>query len=154
MKKKIIFWSGILPVIILAVSLIIFFVFFNDKQEKIFYFYESGTEKAVGEMRTIPKYNHEEKNIQVYVNELLLGPRGMNLVSVFPEGTKLNQLMLREKKLYIDINNMLLKTDISKSYNIGKSIKLLRKNIIFNFPDISSVIFTITGEEPEIVESE
>ena len=154
MKKKIIFWSGIVPVVILAVSLIVFFVFYNDKQEKIFYFYESGSEKAIGEMRTIPGYHDAEKNIQVYVEELLLGPRGMNLVPVFPEGTKLNQLMLREKKLYIDINNMVLKTDISKSYNIGKSIKLLRKNIYFNFPEISSIIFTITGEEPEIVETE
>ena len=105
-------------------------------------------------MRTIPKYHDEEKNIQVYVEELLLGPRGMNLSSVFPEGTRLNQLMLREKKLFIDINNMVLKTDIIKSYNIGKNIKLLRKNIIFNFPDISDIIFTITGEEPDIAETE
>ena len=149
-----IFWSGVLPLILLALSLMIFFIFHNDSQEKIFYFFESGSDKAVGEMRNIPKYSDNEKNIQVYVEELLLGPRGMNLISVFPEGTKLNQLMLREKKLFIDINNMVLETDISKSYNIGKSIKLLRKNIFFNFPDISSIIFTITGEEPDIVETE
>ena len=81
MKKNIIFWSGILLIIIPALSVLAFFVFYNDKQEKIFYFFESGTEKPVGEMRTIPKYHDDEKNIQVYVEELLLGPRGMNLTS-------------------------------------------------------------------------
>ncbi len=154
LNKKILLWSGILPVFLLVVSLALFFLFNNNRQERTFYFHEQGTGKEIGELRTIPRYHDPERNVKVYVEELLLGPQRMNMVSVFPEGTKLNQLMLREKKLYIDINNMVLKTDIIKSYNIGKNIKLLRKNIIFNFPEISDIIFTITGEEPEIVEAE
>ncbi len=82
-------------------------------------------------MRNIPKYYDNEKNIKVYVEELLLGPRGMNLISVFPEATRLNQIMLREKKLFIDINNMVLETDISKSYNIGKSNKIVEEKYLF-----------------------
>ncbi len=154
MDKKIVFWSGIMPLIVLALTLMIFFIFHNNEQEKIFYFFEQGTEKTVGEIRTIPKYHENEKNVQVYIEELFLGPRGMNMMMVFPEGTRLNHIMLRGKKLYIDINNMILGTDIIKNYNIGKSIDLFRENILFNFPYISEIIFTITGEEPDIAETE
>lgn len=151
MEKKIIFWSGIIPLILLFVSLLFYFTIYNKNHEKMFYYYEQGNENVIGELRKIPKYFEKEKNIQVYAEELLLGPRGMYLRKVFPEGTKINQILFREKKLYIDINNMALQSDISKSYNIGNSIKLLRKNILFNFPEINEIIVTITGEEPDVV---
>ncbi len=154
MKKKIILWSGLSLLILLAVSLLIFFVFSNDRHEKAFFFYETGTYNEEGESRVIPGYHEKEKNIRIYVEELLLGPSNVNFEAIFPEGTRLNQIMLREKKLFLDINNMVLKTDISKSYNIGKSIKLLKKNIYFNFPGIDTVIFTISGEEPDIADTE
>lgn len=154
MNKKIILWSGLLPVVLLLFSLLMFFVFYNKYQEKTFFYYEQGTDNIIGELRKIPRYSENEKNIKVFADELILGPGEMNLKMIFPEGTKINQLLIREKKLYIDINNMVLQSDIIKSYNIGKSIKLLRKNIEFNFPDIISIIFTINGEEPDIVETD
>lgn len=154
MEKKIIFWSGIVPLILLFLSLLFFFTIYNKNHEKMFYYYEQGSENIIGELRKIPKYFEKEKNIQVYAEELLLGPREMNLEMVFPEGTKINQILFRGKKLYLDVNNMALQSDISKSYNIGKSIKLLRKNILFNFPDINEITVTITGEEPDVVITE
>ncbi len=153
MEKKIVYLSGILPLLLLFVSLSVFFVFFNKNHEKMFYFYEQGSDKTMGELRKIPKYMEKEKTVQVFVEELFLGPKEMNLEVLFPEGTKINHLLLRNKKLFIDINNMILQTDIGKDYNIGKSLNLLRKNIKFNFPGIKEIVITISGEEPDKVTS-
>jgi len=141
---------SLLLIIILLISLALFFVSNKSKANRIFFFPERQSGRPIGESRKTPGILFDkEKNMDIFVKELLLGPIGMNLDPVFPPGTKLEKLLYRDKTLYLDLNFMALLPDKRALHSFSNSLLLIEKNIIFNFPYVKKVIVTILGQEPE-----
>ena len=142
---------SLILLIILLVSLALYFRTNIHRAERIFFFPDHKSGKSIGESRKtsgIP-FN-KEKNMDFFLKELLLGPIAMHLDPVFPVGTKLEKILYRGKTLYLDLNFMALLPDKRAVHDFSHSILLIEKNIKFNFPYVEQVIITILGQEPKI----
>ena len=142
---------SLLLLIVLLISLTLFFISNIRKADRIFFFPDHKSGKVMGESRKTPGIPFDkEKNMDIFVKELLLGPIGMNLDPLFPPGTKLEKILYRGKTLYLDLNFMALLPDKRAVHGFGNSILLIEKNIKFNFPYVEKVIVTVLGQQPEI----
>ncbi|MDX9801885.1 MAG: hypothetical protein RBT69_11190 [Spirochaetia bacterium] len=130
-----------------VISLSIYFFFNFHKTERIFFFPEHNNSKTVGESRRIPRFINREKNVDVFTRELLLGPLNMKLDSLFSSGTKLEKMLYRNKIIYLDLDIKALFPDKKAIHGFDTGIRLLKKNIKFNFPYVEKVVVTISGEE-------
>jgi hypothetical protein len=68
---------------------------------------------------------------------------------LFPEGTRLNQLKLLEKTLYIDFSKELVFNLENHNLSLVEIKDLVVDNLTMNYPRIESVVITVNGVEPE-----
>ena len=85
-----------------AVSLVFFLVLRIGRVQRVLFFPKEGSTELYGELHNLPRRRSRESNIELLVSELLLGPVTLHLDRVFPRGTALNSLILREGSLYVD----------------------------------------------------
>ena len=137
--------------VVVIISSIAYITSNIHKTERIFFFPDHRSGKTVGESRKVPRipFNKEE-NIDIFLQELLLGPINMNLDPLFPVGTKLEKILFRGKIVYIDLNFMALLPDKWAVHDFENSILLIKKNIKFNFPYVKKIVIAILGQELEI----
>lgn len=151
-KKENINQRTVIYIITIIVFLISFFFWSIEnykKTERIFFFPEHQSGINWGENRKNPRsFINKEKNIYIFVSELLLGPINMKLDPIFPIGTRVEKLLFRNRILYIDLNFKAIISDTEIVYGFEKGIIFLKKNIEFNFPYIKKIVITIIGEEP------
>ncbi len=143
----------VLLLITLAVfltSLTIYILSNIHKADRIFFFPDHQSGKTIGESRKTPGVPFDkEKNMDIFVKELLLGPIDMNLDPLFASGTKLEKILYRDKIVYLDLNFMALLPDKKAVHGFDNGIILIEKNIKFNFPYVKKVVLTVLGQEPE-----
>ena len=141
----------LLFLIVLITSSVFFFRSSINRTDRIFFFPDHKSSNPIGETRKIPRIPFDkEKNMEIFVKELLLGPVSMNLDPLFSAGTKLEKILYRDKTVYLDLNFMALLPDKRAIHDFGGSIILVEKNIKFNFPHVENVVVTILGQIPEI----
>jgi len=136
--------------VIFLISLTIYITSNLHKAGRIFFFpdYQSG--KIIGEARRIPRIPFDrERNMEIFVKELLLGPMSMSFAPVFSTGNKLEKILYRNKIVYLDLNFMTLLPDKKAVQDFRDSILLLEKNIKFNFPHVRELVITVLGQKPE-----
>ncbi|MCL2792682.1 MAG: hypothetical protein FWD87_06285 [Spirochaetaceae bacterium] len=142
---------SLLLLVILIISLTLYFTSNFRRTDRIFFFPDSRSGNTIGEARKIPRIPFDrEKNMEIFVKELLLGPMSINLDPLFSTGTRLEKILFRNKIVYLDLNFMALLPDKRAVHDFSSSIMLVEKNIKFNFPFVENVIITILGQVPEI----
>ncbi|MCF7937253.1 MAG: GerMN domain-containing protein [Spirochaetales bacterium] len=140
-------WPSILAAVII-VSLV-FTVYKSDKYEKkVFFFPALHSRSLQGEQRFLPAANDPEKSIHEYVKGLLLGPADISLDMLFPEGSRINSLLHREKTLYVDMNSEVLK-ESPNSLSLEEQFAALTKGLEYNYRSIEKIIFSIEGRPIE-----
>jgi len=140
----------LLFLIVLITSSVFFFRSSIHRADRIFFFPDHKSSAPMGETRKTPRIPFDkEKNMEIFVNELLLGPVNMSLDPLFSTGTKLEKILYRNKTVYLDLNFMALLPD-KRTSDFADSMMLVERNIKFNFPHVENVIITILGQVPEI----
>lgn len=145
--------------LILIFGLLIFFIFLSSvtfylirspKQLRRRFLFpsENGTSIS-GEVRPVPRSGDLETEITTYVKELLLGPSELRMGDLFPEGTRLNQLILLENSLFIDFSKELVFNLENHHLTLVEIKELVVDNLTMNYPRIESVVITVNGVEPE-----
>ena len=141
----------LLLIVIFLISIISYFSTNLRKTDRIFFFPDHNSSKTIGESRKTPRIPFDkEKDMDIFVKELLLGPISMSLDPLFPAGTKLEKILYRDKIVYLDLNFMALLPDKRAGHGFDNSILLIEKNIKFNFPFVKKVIITVLGQETKI----
>ena len=101
----------------------------------------------VPEMHKVPLNSHPARTA---VELLLAGPQNSELVSVIPEGTKLNKLTVKEHIAYVDFNDKFI-----KKKGLGSAGEILLVGAIVNtlteFPDIQQVQLMVNGKKIDTV---
>ena len=154
MSKKLRMISAISILAVFIISFAIYISVNLHKTERTFFFPEHNNSKTVGESRRIPRFINREKNVDIFTRELLLGPLNMKLDSLFSSGTKLEKMLYRNKIIYLDLDIKALFPDKKAIHGFDTGIRLLKKNIKFNFPYVKKVVVTISGEETLIEDGE
>ncbi len=108
-----------------------------------FYFESTDTDGYEMEVRQLPSVKGREK-IELFTEELLLGPSIQRAKRVFPVGTHALFCFEQNKILYLNLSKEAL-YDFSDSASIARNLKVIEKNIKANFPAVREIEFFIEG---------
>ncbi|MBN1649011.1 MAG: GerMN domain-containing protein [Spirochaetales bacterium] len=152
---------------IFLVSLIIFKLSPDDIKYRVLFFPADETNRLIGETRRLKDRGKLEKDAEILLREILLGPSVLEHNRYIPRGTKLQSVMLRDSVLYVDysvqIQQLVLREVIGNPpaaesgkvmprdmmpLGLAGALGVVQKTIKFNFPLIRQVVFTINGEIP------
>ena len=134
-------------VVVLCVAGMVVAQVTRGTKRHVFYFSVIGTERLVREVRYLPKHP-VQGDVQLYVDELLLGPETQRARPLFSLGTKNEFCFVRGKTLYVGLSKDVL-YQIPEADTITKGIALLCKNIKKNFHDIKNIALFIDGKYVE-----
>lgn len=130
-------------IIVLAVLLFAFlislliYIFKTESYSRVFVFPSADTGSYIVERRNLSKESVQGE-LQLFIDELLLGSTVERTKMIFSSGTKVVSCFQRGNVLYLDLSEDLLVIDDS-SYPIEKGIELLKLNIKRNFSDIDTI---------------
>ena len=116
--------------------------------ERTLFFVEPVSKAVVLEHRLIAEKHDLELNAELLIKDELLGPALLVRDSVFPAGTRLNHVLLRDGILYADLSIEAMFPSAHSGLNFKDSIQILEKTISFNFPQIEQIVITIDGSIP------
>ncbi len=108
-----------------------------------FYFESTDTDGYEMEVRQLPSVKGRDK-IELFTEELLLGPSIQRAKRVFPVGTHALFCFEQNKILYLNLSKEAL-YDFSDSASIARNLKVIEKNIKANFPAVREIEFFIEG---------
>ena len=141
-----------ITVLLALIAFVVFGIHFYRSQhvytERTLFFVEPVSKAVVMEHRLIAEKNDLELNVERLIKDELLGPALLVRDSVFPAGTKLNHLLLRDGTLYADLSIEAMFPSAHSGLNFKDSIQILEKTITFNFPQIGDIVITIDGSVP------
>lgn len=136
-NKKHIPYFIILSVIVISFLISVIFCSVKNKERRFFIFPSETNQKLVVERRLLEK-DSIQGDIELYIDELLLGSTIERTKLIFSSGTKIKSCFLRNGILYLNITDDLIRMD-SNSMSIKEGIDLLKKNIMKNFNSVKAV---------------
>ncbi len=146
--KRVFQAAVIIALIALAVSAVCLYKAQKNYTERTLFFVEPVSKAVVMEHRLIAEKNDLELNVELLIKDELLGPALLVRDSVFPSGTRLNHVLLRDGLLYADLSLEAMFPSAHSGLNFQDSIRILEKTVSFNFPEIKNIVVTIDGSIP------
>ncbi len=122
----------------------IFFANKNSVERYLFYFHSFENDQLCTEVRYLPK-NPTQGKIQLFVDELLLGPMTNRYKSIFVRGTKVEFCTLEGNTLYVGLSSDALQTS-TDTENLRERVSLFKLNIVKKFTEIKTVLVYIDGK--------
>ena len=126
-----------------SLSLLLFLIS-NHKSRRLFIFPSVDTGKYVVEYRYLPN-NPVQGDLNLFLDELLLGSGVERTKLLFARGTKVNSCFVRKGTLYLDLSAELLQSGYGV-IDIKDGISLLKKNIHKNFFGIWKIEVFVDGK--------
>lgn len=130
----------------LLVSVLWFFLFPLDFEQQVLFFPDTVSGRLRGEVRLMPKQKEREAEVAQLIDELLLGPTGIQSTRLFPRDVFRNSTLISGEVVYADlsIEAAIFPGDIP----LEEALFAVRKSILYNFRRFSSVVITIGGQVP------
>ena len=122
-----------------------FFILGNDRRTMVFYTAKEGN--PVIEERMIPHSGFREEEITRYVNEVLLGPVVLDIAPLFPEGTRLESLLYRDKEVFVNLSESAALAPLDGIQDVKTNLYTLVLGIHRNFNYIKKVTLFVHGNE-------
>ncbi len=136
---------GFYLLLLLLVALIEFTA--SGKSLATFVFYTVRNGKASVETRSLPRYGKLELRAARYVEEALLGSGTVSLGRLFPKGTRLDSLLIRDGTAFVDLSAAAA-LPAEAEVDARRSIATLAAGLRRNFRSIKTVRIFIAGHEP------
>jgi len=112
---------------------------------KAFLFESFDSGRICIEERKFPLMNNH-KLLDLFIDELLLGPENPRYRSVFPQKTHTIFCFFKDKTLFVNFSGDIINTDIGSS-ELDIGFVLFRKNILHNFKYIKNIKMFADGHE-------
>lgn len=136
---------SILLVLIASLVCSLAFYFFKFPGERMIFFFEGARKNGEFQEARFLKKNESQEKINLYVDELLLGPTNPEYKLIFARGTKALFCFVRDGNLFVNFSDDINVHDASAS-EIKKGIELFRKNILYNFNNIHTIEIFVAGQ--------
>ena len=140
-----------LPLILMGIFILLAIILVNlgfGRLDQVYFFPLDNGSGYNGEERQIRRYSDKAERMEHTVKELLLGPSELELENIVPQGTKLQSLILRDKKVYLDFSRHFFEDFKGYSLPFQERLEYVEKNMIFNYPFLEEVVITIEGQLP------
>ncbi len=135
-----------LLIVFFLLALVFMVVDADRRVERVLFFPDEEGQSLHGELRRLPERDETGGNIELYIEELLLGPVSIDLYRLFPQEVKLESLLFDEGTLYLGFSENLITTAEYVPMSITDIIGAVGKAVVFNFPEVKEVKTAIGGE--------
>lgn len=134
----------LLLIILIFVFSMIFFLLKTKTVCRTFIFPSVQNEKLIVEKRFLSK-NPSQGDINLFVDELLLGSGVERTKLLFTDGTRVKSCFLRNDILYLNLSDDLIQMG-NGVLDIEDGVELLKKNIKKNFPKVKTIQIFVDGK--------
>jgi hypothetical protein len=139
------------PLAVLIISLflsLIFYVIFRPRLDgRVFFYPDNAGERIAAERRAVPRRSDTASRMEVFLDELALGPIRLEFSKTMPAGTDILHVAVLEKTAYVNLDKTMLKASNQLAVDFDEALENIRYNILFNFSRIEDVVFTIDGNQ-------
>jgi hypothetical protein len=101
----------------------------------------------LAERRGVPRRPDTASRIEVFLDELALGPIRLEFSKTMPVGTDILHVAVLGKTAYVNLDKTMLKASNQLAVDFDEALENIRYNILFNFSRIEDVVFTIEGNQ-------
>jgi|GEM_PF-1251491 len=122
----------------------------SDRFADAVIFFPDGHGAIRGEKREMPRRFNAEDKAELFVSELLLGPESLHLTSAFAPGTKVESVVYRKGRLYVDLSPEAALTDSGKPESVKAGLAALERTLRAALPGIKRITLAIGGFEPYV----
>ena len=112
------------------------------------YYVDKETSEIKPEARMVDIKDIMESPYEKILNLLLEGPKNENLISVIPQGTKLNKVTLDGNCLNIDFSSEILNFD-NNAVNLKDNLINCIVNTVTELTEVNEVKFLVNGESAQ-----
>ena len=133
--------------LLLLVSLTLFLTGRHWARRTLF-FPEISSQKLVGETRFLPRRRSLEKDIQLLVEEVILGPELPMHRPLLPRETRLLAVLARQRRVYLSLSRGILREGGGTPFEPVEALQALSNVILFNFPRVRRLELLIEGQVP------
>ena len=137
---------GLIFVILLAGSLVLFFIQGKTREKRVLFFSLINNSRFIGETRYLPDKFKKEDDVEQLISEIILGPENENHFPVLPPETEIKSVLLRDNILYANFSYDALKYNKNVKIGTYERFQIVADTVIFNFPFIKRIFFYINGE--------
>ena len=129
----------------LLVSAASFAVHAAGTSYRVIYFLDSDGVGVSGELRRIPMRNGREQNIELLLDEMILGPVEISHRRLFPRDVRIESVLYRHGLLYVDISPSFIYSSDESGTPISETLRIVERTIRYNFPEVDEIQFSIGG---------
>lgn len=138
---------GILFVFLLVLSLTLYFVT-KPWYPRVLFFPENTTGKLVGERRFLPYRSGLTSQIELYVQELVLGPSNPLLTRIVPREVRLRSVIARDGDVYVSLSREIIELQPDAPLSFDQSLQTIANGILYNFPKVRDLYLLVEGQIP------
>jgi len=134
----------------LLVSLILYTVAPPELERRLLFFPDTAGGERHAERHYVPRRSAQVDQIQIFIEELQLGPVQLGSVPFIPDTAELRSLVLDEEGvLYIDFTPNIMFDEQDSERNFSDLEELLTENLHHNFPSLESSVVLVGGQVPD-----
>jgi hypothetical protein len=121
----------------------------DRRVERVLFFPDEDGQQMLGELRRLPVRDNLEGNIELFIDELILGPGEIDLFRLFPEEVRLESLLITGNTIYLGFSENLVTTAETVPLSFNGIITAVGEAVVFNFPEVKEVKTAVGGEPVE-----
>ena len=138
---------GSLFAFLLILSLTLYFVT-KPWHPRVLFFPEQTTGKLVGERRFLPPRRGLTSQIELYVQELILGPADPLLTRIVSRDVHLLSVIARDGKVYVSLSRAIIQTRPDSPLTFDQTLQAIANGVLFNFPAVRELHLLVAGQIP------
>ena len=138
---------GILFAFLLILSVTLFLVT-KPWYPRVLFFPEQTSGKLVGERRFLPPRRGLTSQVELYVQELILGPSDPLLTRIVPREVHLLSVIARDGEVYVNLSREILQIKPDAPLSFDQSLQAIANGVLFNFPTVRDLYLLVEGQIP------
>jgi hypothetical protein len=138
--------SGVALFLLLLLLSLVLFLTGRHWARRTLFFPEISSPKLVGETRFLPRRGSLERDVQLLVEEAILGPELPMHRPLLPRETRLVSVLARQGRVYLSLSRGLLREEAA--FAPEQALQALGNVLLFNFPRIRHLELLIEGQVP------
>ncbi|UCF99067.1 MAG: GerMN domain-containing protein [Spirochaetaceae bacterium] len=138
---------GVLFVFLLILSLTLYFLS-NPWNARVLFFPEGATGKLVGERRFLPPRRGLTAEVELYVQELILGPADPLLSRIVSREVRLHSVIVQDGKAYVSLSREILEPVPDAALSFDQTLQTIANGVLYNFPRVRGLYLLVDGQLP------
>ena len=121
----------------------------SSRAERVLFFPGQVDPTLQGESRVVPRYGNTERDIEVLISEIFLGPVDLSRTRVVDKQSRVNSVIVRDRTVYIDINPETMFLQERLPLSLEEAFSAIGHTIGYNFRGIHNIVITVGGQLPQ-----